>query len=42
MDKIKIKQEVFGLGGSEEPKDFCAKGEEEAIGEKEEHEKEKD
>lgn len=35
MHDIKVKQKVYGLG---EEKDFCAPGEKEAIGEKEEEE----
>lgn len=33
MDKVKIKQEVFGLKEGNEPCDFVAEGEAEAIGE---------
>lgn len=42
MDKVKIKQEVFGLGKGEtnEPREFCADGEAEAIGEDTKGEKE--
>lgn len=37
MDKVKVKQEVFGKNGDiESCEEFKAEGEEEAIGEKEE------
>ncbi len=32
MDKVKVKQKVYGMDGKGE--DWCAKGEAEAIGEK--------
>jgi hypothetical protein len=34
MDKVKVKQEVYGINGTTEGHDWCAKDEAEAIGER--------
>lgn len=36
MDKIKVKQQVYGMGGDEKGEEWCAPDEAESIGEKEE------